>query len=520
MSDEPNGRDAAPAPEAPAGRPHPVFNWMSLIGGGVAAMSATTMAFFFLVGLFTGDRGEYGALLLLPPFLIALGGLGFFAGGWIREVRRQRRGEQSSFFGRYVIDPWQFVRDTGPALILAGLAGLTVVLLSAGAGSVAVVDYSSSNPFCGEVCHAVMEPEYVAYEHTAHARVDCVKCHVAPGAGGFLAAKLGGLRQLWGVTFGEVERPIPTPVQGPISRKQCETCHASGRYIGYTAVNHHYFVNGSEDEPIQLAMVVKVGGGSTGLLEGHGIHYHMQVAEKVEYVALDPQRQEIAWVRVTDRDGTVREYASEAYELDEEERSRLPVREMQCIDCHSRPAHAFRSPVASINEALRGGKLPTDLPYLKEAGVRALDAGYESREAAMEGIRTALESYYAEEDPDVLEEQSEELEQATEVLRGIYRRTIFPEMKADWRAHPDNLGHLESPGCFRCHSDEMLDAEGEPLFSDCVRCHAVVAQDDRAIATMADFESGRGFVHPEDGSTFDEFTLCSDCHTGGKEVYE
>jgi hypothetical protein len=138
----------------------------------------------------------------------------------------------------------------------------------------------------------------------------------------------------------------------------------------------------------------------------------------------------------------------------------------------------------------------------------------------MEGIRTALESYYAEEDPDVLEEQSEELEQATEVLRGIYRRTIFPEMKADWRAHPDNLGHLESPGCFRCHSDEMLDAEGEPLFSDCVRCHAVVAQDDQAIATMADFESGRGFVHPEDGSTFDEFTLCSDCHTGGKEVYE
>jgi hypothetical protein len=520
MSDDPTDRDGPPTSETPEGLPHPVFNWMSLIGGGVAAMSATAMAFFFLVDLFTGTRSEYAGLLLLPPLLIGLGGFGFFVGGWMREVRRQRRGEHSSFFGRYVFDPWQIVRDTGPFLMLAGIAGLTVMLLSAGAGSVAVVEYSSSNGFCGEVCHAVMEPEYDAYEHAAHARVDCVKCHVAPGAGGFIAAKLGGLRQLWGVTLGEVTRPIPTPVHGPISRAQCETCHSSDRNIGYTAVSNQYFVNGAEDEPIQLAMVVKVGGGSTGLLEGSGIHYHMQVAEKVEYIARDPQRQEIAWVRVTDRDGQVREYENEAYGLDEQERASLPVRQMQCIDCHSRPAHPFPSPVASVNEALRGGKLPRDVVYLKEASVRALDGGYGSREEAMQGIAAALQAYYEEEDPDVLEEQSEELEAATGVLRSIYRRTIFPEMKADWRAHPDNLGHLESPGCFRCHSDEMVDAEGEPVFSDCVGCHAVVAQDDQAIATVADFDDGRGFVHPEDGGTFDEFTLCSDCHTGGKEVYE
>jgi hypothetical protein len=37
---------------------------------------------------------------------------------------------------------------------------------------------------------------------------------------------------------------------------------------------------------------------------------------------------------------------------------------------------------------------------------------------------------------------------------------------------------------------------------------------------MAEFEAGMGFVHPEDGGSFDEFSLCSDCHTGGKELFD
>jgi len=138
----------------------------------------------------------------------------------------------------------------------------------------------------------------------------------------------------------------------------------------------------------------------------------------------------------------------------------------------------------------------------------------------MAGIEQTLREYYEEEDPDVLEEREEDLAEVTALLRTIYGRTIFPEMKADWTTHPNNIGHRDSPGCFRCHSDEMVDADGEAIFTDCTRCHAVLAQEGTAIQAMADFDEGMDFVHPQDSDTFEEFTLCSDCHDGGKMLYE
>lgn len=521
MSREENEPAADGDPAKPALTAHPIFNWMSIISGGIIAVSATAMLFFVVMGLLTNGEGGYAGLLLLPPFLFVLVGAAFFVGGWIREMRRQARGQHSSFFQRYTVDPWKLFRQVGPIAMLAGLGVGTFALLSAGAASVAVVEFSESNVFCGEVCHAVMSPEATTYAHTAHSRVDCVECHVGPGAAGFMAAKIGGLRQLWGVVLGEITRPIPTPIHGgTINRALCESCHAAERDIGYKTLTANYFLNGQEDAPIQLAMVVKVGGGSTdGLLKGAGIHYHMQIAN-VEYIARDAQRQDIAWVRVTHDGEDVREYSNTAAPLTEEEKATLPVRAMECVDCHSRAAHAFKSPIDSVNQALSAGRLPNDVPYLKEASVRALDNDYTTTEQAMAGIGPALAAYYEDEDPEVLADQGDTLNEAAEVLRGIYRLTIFPEMKADWRAHPNNAGHRDSLGCFRCHNEDMVDDAGDSVFSDCTKCHAILAQDDAAIKTMSEFDIGRGFVHPEDFSTVEEFSDCSECHTGGKALYE
>jgi hypothetical protein len=173
-----------------------------------------------------------------------------------------------------------------------------------------------------------------------------------------------------------------------------------------------------------------------------------------------------------------------------------------------------------VNRAIEAGLLSRELPSIKEVAVQALDGGYETTEAALEGIESHLFSYYEEEYPEVIEERRESLERGVDVLREIYRRTIFPEMKADWRAHADHSGHLDSAGCFRCHNDEMVDAEGDSVSTECATCHTLLAQDDSAIGTMEEFASGQDFVHPEDGSSFEEFTLCSECHTGGKELYE
>jgi hypothetical protein len=66
----------------------------------------------------------------------------------------------------------------------------------------------------------------------------------------------------------------------------------------------------------------------------------------------------------------------------------------------------------------------------------------------------------------------------------------------------------------------MLDAEGESVTTDCTTCHAILGQNDETIDSMDDFDLGRAFIHPEDWSEIEEFTLCSDCHTGGVELYE
>jgi len=125
-----------------------------------------------------------------------------------------------------------------------------------------------------------------------------------------------------------------------------------------------------------------------------------------------------------------------------------------------------------------------------------------------------------EESPEVLEQDGAEIDRGLETLRAIYRRTIFPQMKAAGSAHPDNLGHRDSPGCFRCRDDEPVDEEGDAIFTDCTRCHAILVQGGEAIADSTGIDEGRPFVHPEDSETFEELTLRTDCHTGGAGLYE
>jgi hypothetical protein len=254
-------------------------------------------------------------------------------------------------------------------------------------------------------------------------------------------------------------------------------------------------------------------------MKGAGIHYHMLVANRVEFIARDPQRQDIAWVRVTDENGEIREYSNEDDPLSDAEREAFEVHTLDCLDCHSRPAHRFPSPVESVNAALSTGRISAEIPYIKAAAVMALDADDDTTAEALGSLRRRLRDYYAEEYPDELEEYSDELDETVHELQRIYQSTIFPEMKADWFAHPDNLGHRDSPGCFRCHNDAMLDEDGEAIFSDCTRCHTILTQGGEIVEAIK-FEKGRAFVHPEDWETIEEFTLCTDCHTGGAELYE
>jgi hypothetical protein len=58
-------------------------------------------------------------------------------------------------------------------------------------------------------------------------------------------------------------------------------------------------------------LLVKIGGGNPAAGRTEGIHWHMNIADRVEYIATDQKRLQIPWVRITDRStNDVREYVS------------------------------------------------------------------------------------------------------------------------------------------------------------------------------------------------------------------
>jgi hypothetical protein len=67
------------------------------------------------------------------------------------------------------------------------------------------------------------------------------------------------------------------------------------------------------------------------------------------------------------------------------------------------------------------------------------------------------------------------VKQAAQEVANIYLRNIFPNMRVTWGTHPNNLGHVDSPGCFRCHDGSHTSADGQTITNDCSACHQIVA---------------------------------------------
>jgi hypothetical protein len=514
----------SPDSEAPRRRsrvPSPTYNPITFIGVALAAGGLTGVAFFIFVSWLGNGGSGYVGLTFVPPLVLALLGVALMPVGRRLERRRREKGSLPSFSRNWSFDLTRLVHGRGLLALIGGTIAGTLGILVAGAGSLKMVEFTESNTFCGQVCHAVMHPEAVVYEESPHARIDCVECHVGHGGDSYIRSKLSGMRQLWAVASGSYSRPIPTPIahRRP-SREMCETCHWPDRFIDYKTITRTYYLSDPENTPVELRMMVKVGGAGNGFLEGSGIHFHMLSAHKVEFIARDSSRQEIPWVRITHPDGEVEVYQNDLDPPTEEELETREVHVMQCLDCHSRPAHQFVAPVNAVNAALNGGSLPSSLPEIKLQSVRVLDGDYDTTEEAMRSIEVGLRGFYQEEYPELVAGDGQRLADSVATVQAIYRKTIFPEMKADWSAHPNNIGHRDSPGCFRCHNDEMLNEDGDAIFTDCSRCHAILVQGKDVVQASTDFERGQDFIHPEDSDTVDEFTLCSDCHTGGAELYE
>jgi nitrate/TMAO reductase-like tetraheme cytochrome c subunit len=466
----------------------PIFylgtNWVTLLGAILTTSAGVTLvAFWFLEATSTRPTNPYAGIaffLILPAFFVL--GLVLMPLGILWRRRRLRaRGELPATYPK--VDLGQPALRKAAAL----LAVLTVAnVVIAGASTYKSVEYMESNQFCGLTCHTVMTPEYTAFLDSPHSRVGCVQCHIGPGAGWFVRSKLAGTRQLVAVALRTYSRPIPSPVHHlRPARETCEQCHWPQKFQGDKFVVRTKYAADEANTASTTVLVLKIGGHNAK--GGSGIHgRHLADAERISYVSTDGRRQVIPRVTWRGDDGKELEFASTDVKVSPEDLARAEHRKMDCVDCHNRPTHAFELPERAVDQALTDGRISRDLPYVKKKAVEVLRQEYPDQETAGQKIPAALVEYYKASHPEVYEKRRALVESAGAAVKAIYLRNVFPNMKVTWGVHPNNIGHEDSLGCFRCHDENHKAPDGRTITQDCTVCHNILAMDETDPKVLAD----------------------------------
>lgn len=425
----------------------------------------TACALLFLLALVVESLGvidnPYVGILIfgaLPAGLLL--GLSCIAVG---NLLARRRGGQVSW---PVID----LRKSSHRSLMMGLvvASLVNVVILGMAGNGAI-HYMESPSFCGQVCHDVMEPEYVSHAAGPHANVDCVACHVGSGTGALVNSKIDGTRRLYKFVTNTASRPIQTPVaEMRPARETCATCHWAEKIHGNKLRVIKEYADDETSTETVTTLELKVGGGNHALGIGEGIHWHMNVDNEVEYVSTDRARQDIVYVKLTTAKGEVREYRKPG--VTDAQISGGIRRRMDCTDCHSRPSHSFAaSPERAVDGALALNQAPRTLPFARREMVKALKTDAATQEGGLKAIDSGLRAFYAQ----TASAPSADVARAVLVAQELYKTNVFPQMKITWGTYRNELGHMTSNGCFRCHDEEKATADGRKIGQDCETCHVM-----------------------------------------------
>jgi hypothetical protein len=494
--------------------PRTYYNWISIIGSTIALISLFMIVFLFVITSLFNQGGSYIGIVIyiaLPTLLVI--GLIMIPIGMIIKFRRQAESMET------MATPWPFIdfndsRHRNAFMIFS--VGSTIFLLLSAVGSYEAFHYSESVEFCGTLCHKVMKPEYVAYQNSPHAKVACVECHVGSGADWYVRSKLSGLYQVYAVTLNNFPRPIPVPIRNlRPARETCEECHWPEKfYARQLRIERHYLPD-AENTEWDIHLQMKIGAGLSALGLQEGIHWHINPDVRVEYIATTDDRESIPWVRYTNlKTGEVHEYVDSENPLQPGQMDTLTVRQMDCMDCHNRPSHNYQTPIFSINNAITAGLIPKELPDIKSAAMEVMNGKYSTNDSAMMGIEKGITTYYSENYSELSTAKPELIQQAIKGIQDTYQKNIFPEMKVNWKAYPNHIGHLEFNGCFRCHNDKHTTSTGRVIKQDCNLCHSIVAQGTPGnMQVVSGIDQSLEFVHQDDPDQAWKGNLCSDCHS-------
>lgn len=330
--------------------------------------------------------------------------------------------------------------------------------------------------FCGQTCH-VMKPEYTAHLSPFHQSVSCAECHIAPGATGWVKAKMAGTFQLVAVVRDNYPRPIESALENNklvSSQQTCENCHARQRPIGSRLRILPKFKDDEKNSRTDTVLMMLVGGSTSG-----GIHgAHLGPGVHIRYAAQDKKREMIPWVEYSKDAGETRRYFAKDSTADSVKN--LPVFEMQCADCHNRAAHSFELPERALDQSLAQGKIAADLPFIKKTGLDLLKGVYPSGDDAAQKIESGVAAFYQQKYPALSASKAADIQSAGRELTAIYQRNVFPDLKVTWGTYSNNLGHTDAIGCFRCHDESHATSDKKTITQDCGACHNLLAVEDAA----------------------------------------
>jgi hypothetical protein len=359
-----------------------------------------------------------------------------------------------------------FMLGAAATVVIGGIA-----LAVLGAGGIVAWEYSNSNAFCTDNCHAVHPEEPRAHAASSHARVQCVECHMGrlPTLQ-LMTLKAAHYHELLGMVTG-YQRPLAATTLRP-ARDSCEGCH-------WPSINHDdkvrtkiHFEPDEKNTEVRTKLIVHTGSGEAREKATRGIHWHID--QNVEYVTDDVQKRTIPWVRITGKDGKTTTYFDASSKVGRAEMEQKTKRRMDCTDCHNASGHPFKNPADRVDEAMSEGLIDTSIPSIK-ARSNAIIEKAQALHGPMGDQVATFKKIIADAAPQgaLKPEQKKAEEQFAQTMLKILELSEFEAPNLTWKSFPNHVGHKDFPGCFRCHDGKHFNEKGEAIRLQCTLCHDI-----------------------------------------------
>ncbi len=494
--------------------PSSIKNWISITGTVIAIFNLASILSLVILNSFFGFGGSYIGLfmyIVLPCFMII--GLILIPLGMRLNRRKVKEAEAKGKKLSWPVIDFNNIATRNAGIIF--ITGTVFLLVISSIGSYEAFHYTESVEFCGKLCHEVMKPEYTTYHGSSHERVACVECHVGSGASWYVKSKLSGLYQVYSVLAKKYPKPIPTPIANlRPARETCEECHWPDKFYDRKLRIEHSFLADEENTEQIIHLQIKTSSQKTHNGIEKGIHQHIDPNVRIEYKTPTANRQVIPWVKYTNtKTGESRIYTDNENMFSQEQLDSLETRVMDCLDCHNRPSHNYLPPQNFIDKSISSGKISKTLPAIKLAAMMVLQQEYPDTDSAFFAIQSQVADFYKSGYTDINSTRKQDIQLAIQEIQNGYSQNVFPFMKVDWKAYPNNIGHMESDGCFRCHNDKHITELGKTISKDCNLCHNILAQGTPDNMVYADSLKPLEFKHPSDIDGAWKTEYCSMCHS-------